>query len=78
MYILECSRETQVAFASNVYKKTGSTANNVMVLAYSFGRSTALVLGDYAQITSTKAFSIRLITQIPPDAKTIVKQYAAR
>jgi predicted dienelactone hydrolase len=33
---------------------------------------------DYAQIASTKAFPIRLVTQIPPDAKTIIKEYAEK
>lgn len=33
---------------------------------------------DYAQIASTKAFPIRLVTQIPPDAKAIIQEYAEK
>jgi predicted dienelactone hydrolase len=33
---------------------------------------------DYAQIASTKAFPIRLVTQIPPDAKTIIEEYTQK
>jgi predicted dienelactone hydrolase len=33
---------------------------------------------DYAQFASTAAFPFRLITQIPPDAMTIVKEFVEK
>ena len=33
---------------------------------------------DYAQVASTKAFPIRLVTEIPPNAIAVVKEFMGK